>query len=139
MSVDFSPYDVHCACAMENLPFADGQFDLIIANHILEHVGDECVALNELKRVLDPAGTCILSVPQVFGWDATYEDDAIVDPDQRRVHFGQSDHRRLYGRDFGSKLLRAGFDVETFQVPRPDEIRFALSRGETLYLCKPPG
>jgi SAM-dependent methyltransferase len=137
VTVDFSPYDIDCACAMEKLPFADGQFDLIIANHVLEHVEDESTALSEIRRVLDLAGTCILSVPQIFGWEATYEDESIVDPDQRRVHFGQTDHRRLYGRDFARKLCHAGFYVETFQMDRRDEIRFALSRGETLYLGQP--
>ena len=122
---------------MEKLPFQNRQFDLIIANHVLEHVTDESAALSELRRVLDPSGAAILSVPQIFGWGETYEDDAIVDPEQRRVHFGQVDHRRLYGRDFEQKLCDAGFYVKTFQMDRAEEIQFALSRGETLYISQP--
>ncbi|MCD6074424.1 MAG: ubiE [Rhodospirillales bacterium] len=122
---------------MEHLPFADGQFDLLIANHVLEHVYDENAALQEIRRVLDPDGACILSVPQIFAWDKTYEDDSILDPYERHLHFGQADHRRLYGRDFGAKLCQAGFYVDEFQMDRSSEIQFALSRGETLYIGQP--
>jgi hypothetical protein len=137
VSVDVVPYRVDVSCIMEHIPFAHNQFDLVIANHVLEHVSEEAKALSEIYRVLDPDGVSILSVPQIFGWEETYEDDAITNPDERRVHFGQVDHRRLYGRDFAAKLCAAGFDVDAFQVNRPDEIRFALTRGETLYICTP--
>jgi hypothetical protein len=109
----------------------------VIANHVLEHIPDEDAAFAELKRVVSPYGTCILSVPQIFAWGKTHEDDSIVDPHARRLHFGQSDHRRLYGRDFEDKLRRAGFCVAPFQMDRTREIQFSLSRGETLYIAQP--
>ena len=80
----------------------------------------------------------ILSVPQVQGWGRTYEDSRIVDPRDRQLHFGQEDHRRLYGRDFKRRLVRAGFRVESFQAGFANEVRFGLSRGEIVYLCRPP-
>jgi len=49
-----------CAVAdVEALPFADGSFDLAIANHMLYHVPDRPKALSELRRVLRPGGALI--------------------------------------------------------------------------------
>jgi ubiquinone/menaquinone biosynthesis C-methylase UbiE len=38
------------------LPFADAQFDAVIANHMLYHVPDRAKAFGEIRRVLRPAG-----------------------------------------------------------------------------------
>ena len=35
----------------ENLPFADNEFDFVIASHVLEHVKDPTKFLNEISRV----------------------------------------------------------------------------------------
>src|SRR5690606_21133136 len=38
------------------LPFAEGAFDVVIANHMLYHVPDRQQALSEIRRVLKPTG-----------------------------------------------------------------------------------
>jgi len=40
----------------ERLPFVDGRFDAVIANHMLYHVADRPRALREIRRVLVPDG-----------------------------------------------------------------------------------
>ncbi len=40
----------------EKLPFDDGDFDAVIANHMLYHVPDLSRALSEVRRVLKPGG-----------------------------------------------------------------------------------
>ncbi|WP_114241715.1 bifunctional 2-polyprenyl-6-hydroxyphenol methylase/3-demethylubiquinol 3-O-methyltransferase UbiG [Dyella sp. C9] len=48
------------------LPYADRSFDVVISNHVIEHVGDEAsqlIHLRELKRVLKPGGQGYLAVP----------------------------------------------------------------------------
>lgn len=48
------------------LPFADGVFDVVISNHVIEHVGDDdeqARHLRELHRVLKSGGTGYLAVP----------------------------------------------------------------------------
>ena len=48
------------------LPFDDGRFDVVISNHVIEHVGDAAAQLEhlrEIRRVLKPAGTGYLAVP----------------------------------------------------------------------------
>jgi SAM-dependent methyltransferase len=48
------------------LPFADGEFDRIVAAEILEHVPADLALLAELVRVLRPGGTVALTVPRWF-------------------------------------------------------------------------
>jgi SAM-dependent methyltransferase len=46
------------------LPFADGEFDRIVAAEILEHVPADLQAISELFRVLRPGGSIALTVPR---------------------------------------------------------------------------
>ena len=47
-------------------PYADGQFDLVIFAEIIEHLlNDPCKVLREIKRVLKPNGTLVLTTPNV--------------------------------------------------------------------------
>ncbi|HYH35831.1 MAG TPA: class I SAM-dependent methyltransferase [Nocardioides sp.] len=48
------------------LPFADGEFDRVVAAEILEHVPADIAALEELVRVTRPGGTVALTVPRWF-------------------------------------------------------------------------
>ena len=48
------------------LPFADADFDVVLSNHVIEHVGDEAAQLAhlaELRRVLREDGVGYLAVP----------------------------------------------------------------------------
>lgn len=48
------------------LPFLDRSFDVVLTNHVIEHVGDESAQrahLAEIRRVLKEDGVCYLAVP----------------------------------------------------------------------------
>jgi SAM-dependent methyltransferase len=94
------------------LQFADAQFDLLICNHVLEHVPDDRLAMRELFRVLRPGGQAILQVPISDALTLTREDPAVTEPHERERMFGQADHVRIYGRDYSDRLSAAGFVVE---------------------------
>ena len=49
-----------------NLPYPDQYFDVVISNHVIEHVGDEDAQLHhlqEIRRVLNSSGVGYLAVP----------------------------------------------------------------------------
>src|SRR3954470_12538178 len=125
-----------------DLKFADESFDLIMCNHVLEHVPDDRRAMNELARVLKRGGAAILQVPDVVA-QVTDEDPSAVDAQVRLQRFGQVDHVRRYGWDYVDRLREAGFSVE---VERPetylagDEIERhrlrKMSAVEPIFVCR---
>ena len=50
----------------ESLPFADGVFDGILLNEVLEHVRNDRETLREALRVLRPGGRIVIFVPNRF-------------------------------------------------------------------------
>jgi SAM-dependent methyltransferase len=47
----------------EHLPFADGEFDVVISNEVIEHVHDDRAAVTEMVRVLRPGGRAVIFCP----------------------------------------------------------------------------
>lgn len=121
------------------LDFQDNYFDFIMCNHVLEHITDEESAIKELKRVLKPGGKAILQVPLDYTLEKTFEDNAITDPKQREINFGQHDHVRLYGLDYKKRLENYGFVVEENKLNdnfQDDEKKYyGLPDKEYIYLC----
>lgn len=90
---------------------AAGEYDLLVACDVLEHVADDRRAIREVFRILAPEGAAIFTVPQQDALATTFEDPAISDPADRLRLFGQHDHLRIYGADFIARLADAGFRV----------------------------
>lgn len=87
----------------------DDSFDLVICNHVLEHVVDDNVALTELHRVTKPGGVCILQTPYSRILAHSFADPAVDTAALRERFYGQDDHVRVYGRDLFQKIVTAGF------------------------------
>lgn len=115
-------------------------FDVILCNHVLEHIPDDRQAMRELYRVLKPGGWAILQSPLNTERDITYEDPTITTPQQRQQHYGHHDHKRFYGRDYGDRLAEAGFSVHVDPFVReldPSLIaRYGLTATEDIYFCR---
>jgi SAM-dependent methyltransferase len=50
------------------LPVADGAADVVIMSELIEHLVDPDGALEEVRRVLRPGGTLLLSTPNLAAW-----------------------------------------------------------------------
>lgn len=94
---------------LTQLPDTDDSHDVILCNHVLEHIPDDRAAMRELRRVLAPGGFAVLQHP-IRDRDETYEDFTITTPEGRLEHFQQEDHVRIYGRDFLDRVHEAGFE-----------------------------
>ena len=123
-----------------DLPFADDSFDVIICNHVLEHIIDDQKAMSELYRVMKPNGWGILQVPMKNSLQVSYEDFTITDPKDRQKHFGQYDHVRWYGMDYFKRLENAGFNVEinyySQKYSAEDQKRYGLIKNEILPIVR---
>ncbi len=123
-----------------DLPFEDNSFDLILCNHVLEHIPDDRQALKELYRVMKAGGLAVLQVPLDYEREITFEDDSITDREKRTEIFGQYDHVRVYGMDYFKRISEVGFQSEAldFQKNMPSELikKYALSPGELIPICK---
>ena len=119
-----------------NLPFTDNSFDVVLCNHVLEHIQDDTKAMKELFRVMKKGGMGIFQVPQDLNRDVTFEDNSITDPKERAKIFGQYDHVRVYGRDYFDKLRSVGFKVEEVnyyqKISSELSSRYRLMEGELL-------
>ncbi len=116
---DYLPVDLNSPLAqmrldVMHLPFDDASFDVILCNHVLEHVWDDRQAIKELYRVMKLGGWAILQVPIDLEKNETFEvDDPARLTDQQRIAlFGQKDHVRQYGLDYRERLEQVGFSVE---------------------------
>jgi SAM-dependent methyltransferase len=72
-----------------SLPFADGEFDRIVAAEILEHVPADVQALSELVRVLRPGGRIALTVPRWFP-------ELVCWTLSKEYHSNEGGHIRIY-------------------------------------------
>jgi len=118
------------------LPFENNSYDIILCNHVLEHIPDDTKAMQELYRVLKPNGMAILQIPQDLNRSVSFEDDTITDKKERAKIFGQYDHVRIYGLDYFQKLRTIGFEVNevdyTAKLTEKDIIKYCLSKGEII-------
>ncbi len=123
-----------------DLPFLDNSYDLILCNHVLEHIVDDNKAIRELYRVLKKNGIGIFQVPIDYNRDTTFEDFSVTNKKDRNKLFGQYDHVRIYGLDFFDRLQKAGFSVEkceyTSKLSKEDIIKFCLPKKEIIPICR---
>jgi SAM-dependent methyltransferase len=123
-----------------NLPFENNSFDVILCNHVLEHIPDDTKAMHELFRVLKPGGFGIFQIPQDLSREKTFEDDSISNKKERAKIFGQYDHVRIYGRDYFDKLRSIGFKVDevdyTSQLSKEEVTTYCLAKGEIMPLVR---
>ena len=122
-----------------DLPFEDNTYDVILCNHVLEHIPNDTKAMQELYRVLKPNGIAILQIPQDLNRETTFEDNTITDKKERAEIFGQYDHVRIYGRDYFDKLRSIGFKVEevdyTSKLSSEKIDKYRLAKGEIIPVC----
>jgi SAM-dependent methyltransferase len=124
---------------VQSIPMKDNNVDIIICNHILEHVESDHKALTELYRIMRKGGMGVMLAPIDYSRDNTFEDDTITDPKQRAEVFGQYDHRRIYGKDYLTRLAAAGFEAEEIDYAAEfsvsDRTRFSFG-SDKLYIVR---
>ena len=126
---------------IHEMPFADNTFDAVLCNHVLEHVTSDIKAMEEIRRVLKPGGWAIVQVPFFSPVpDQTVEDQSIVTPREREIHFGQDDHVRKDGKDYTQRIERSGLKAQPdrFALELSNADRYGISSNEIIYKVVKP-
>ena len=138
---EYTTTDLHSPLAeikadLCELPFQDNYYDLILCNHVLEHIPEDQKAMQEMYRVLKPGGTLIAQVPLEENRTQTFEDNSITDKATRTEIFGQYDHVRIYGTDYYTRLESVGFDSHAIdflkKLTSQEKQKFALPYSEKI-------
>lgn len=104
--------EVWCGSVEAELPFHEGQFDLIICADVLEHLVDPWAALTKLRRLLLPGGYVLASIPNIRYLPVLFE--LLVKGRFRYVPAGVLDrtHLRFFTRlEIASLFEMTGFEI----------------------------
>lgn len=81
---------------IQSIDRPDAAYDIAICSHVLEHVGDDRAALNELLRIVKPDGLLYLAFPDPFREEVT-RDWGFPKPEKHG-------HWRVYGADVARRF-----------------------------------
>jgi len=125
---------------IHKMPFQDNSFDVILCNHVLEHVDNDKKAMKEINRVMKKDGFAILQVPFYNPIpDKTLEDKSIKSPSEREKLYGQADHKRKYGKDYEKRIISQGMKVNKSKFidsfTKKEKGLYGLQENEIIYYC----
>lgn len=115
-----------------HIPFGDGSFDLVIANHVLFYCEDICQVCGEVRRVLKPDGRFLCSA---YGQNHMKEVSQLVQGFDDRIVLSADKLYDRFGMENGADILRTYFPVcewrmydDHLMVPQPEPlISYVLS------------
>lgn len=116
------------------IPYPDQHFDVIICNHVMEHVPDHHKGFQECFRVLKDDGVAFFSVPFYDDREETWYPPADM-PKAEVDRICGLDHRRLYGRDFASIVATSGFKVEKCHLSPQKTALHRIDENDPIFVC----
>lgn len=91
---------------IQDIPYENDSFDIIIARHMLYHVPDIDKALSEVSRVLKPTGRFYASAN---GMEHMQELTKLVNDFNENIHYDLSKLQRKFGMENGLEILKKHF------------------------------
>ena len=90
---------------LDDIPYADDCFDMVLCNHVIEHIPQDKKVLLELKRIIRPGGLFILGVPNE-GCALAWLRNHIIQP----CLLKSTDHINFYTeKSISNLLINSGF------------------------------
>jgi len=123
-----------------DLEYKSDFFDIIVCSHVLEHIQEDSIALSEMYRVLKKGGKSLIVVPYFPELTQTYENKDITLPEDRKVHFGQYDHVRKYGKDIKERIENSRFKVScktgVEELSQSEKVKFGFINAEPIFIAE---
>lgn len=138
--LDINPTNlVNLRGSLYHIPLSDNSIDVGFIWHVLEHVPDDRLAIQEMYRVLRNGGMFLVSVPlNPPGRKQTFEDKSLPRGQYLEVH-GHEDHVRSCGLDYVDRFRELGFEIRTLNVkddvPLSEKQLFGLSDSHLAWCC----
>lgn len=136
-AVEAKSADHYCVARAAALPFPDDRFDLVVAYNVLMDVVDMPAAVKEIRRVLRPSGTVVISLVHPFADRGTFAHDAADAPFVvADSYFGRQRFEGAVEREglrmqfagwsqpleaYAAALEAAGLAITSVREPQPDE------------------
>jgi SAM-dependent methyltransferase len=95
---DLNPREDWRKIDVSKIDFEDNYFDILICNHVIEHVPDYLLAIKEISRVLKDDGFAIIQTPYSELFYNHFEDRNINTDELRVSFYGQDDHVRIVSK-----------------------------------------
>ncbi len=115
---------------LEQMPFPDASFDVVITTEVMEHVRFIDTAHREIARCLSTGGTYLFTVPYDASLAETWKlidpdtDEELVHPPHIHGDPGMRDEGiksyRVFGRDIVEEMRPTGLDTKFVPVERPE-------------------
>ena len=124
---------------LENESKIDKKFDLIICNHVLEHIVNDDIALKNIFYYLEEKGCAILQTPYSKIIDEDYTNPSVKTDNDRLNFYGQEDHVRIYSKkSLIQKIKKAGFEIKILQLEDffPQNESIGLIKDEEILFAK---
>ena len=121
---EVSEYGGDNSLDLESLDRENDSYDLLICNHVLEHVGDDRLGYRELLRVTRTSGLVQITVPSPYTQQQTR--------DWGYPRWEAHGHYRGYGRDIVEMFREAAPEAEVLEVEARDPV---TGDGDYIYLC----
>ncbi|PJA76429.1 hypothetical protein CO151_02910 [bacterium CG_4_9_14_3_um_filter_65_15] len=111
---------------------ADGSVDWIFCSHVLEHIPELDICVDEIQRVLKPGGLAWIQVP--FEPGLAHSKSIRIDPYRAHAHAWQ------FAPDFGNLLEREQWEVTEViagrEISSSDLKRFGIDHRERYWVCR---
>lgn len=129
---------------LEEAGFNAGSFDVVVINHVLEHVPDPAAVLREAGRVLKDDGLLVVGVPNFGSIKARLASARWVSlrPGEHRWHFTPATLRKLVSRcglgevyfESGENHLPAGWSLKDIVLRLINRIAVLSGRSEAMLM-----
>jgi SAM-dependent methyltransferase len=120
---------------LRRVPLAENSVDWVFCSHVLEHIPELDLCIDEIVRILKPGGAAWLQVP--FEPGAAHSRRIPIDPHRAHAHAWQ------FAPDFGSLVARREWEVTEVvardAVAAKDRLTYGIDPAERFWLARKKG
>jgi SAM-dependent methyltransferase len=116
--------EVHCG-TLDDAPFGEASFDLVIFNHSLEHIPRPADALHTAAQLLRPDGRLVVAVPNFGCWQRRFFGTSWFHLDIPR-HLQHFERDTLMGMVLGSGLRTVNLRTYSSLNGLPGSLQYRL-------------